>query len=128
MAKIQYYERVYTGHGEIVECFYEVPKQNGIWLAKNIGDKLPFGSDNPLYIAVFDSYIGVGYYTWSALLSLRQSPKKLLKCDNNLYYGIAEQSSSINPYIKLWISFNTRFIFYNTYNNHKTNAIQPIDR
>lgn len=104
---INYYERVYAGHGEICECFYEAPKINGIHLAKNIGDRLPHEEDKPPYIAVFNSYVGVGCCQNSALTSLQNSPIKLFHADYKTYYAAAEQSPITNQFIKFWIKINT---------------------
>lgn len=109
MEKIQYYERIYTGHGEMCECFYEVSKTNGVHIARNIGDKLPCGNNEPIYIAVCGNYFGIGAYPWNALLALKTNPKQLIHADSQLWLGAAEQPEIKSRFIKLWIKINTRW-------------------
>ncbi|BDA76102.1 hypothetical protein CAL7716_102680 (plasmid) [Calothrix sp. PCC 7716] len=103
---IKYFERVYTGHGEVYECFYEMPKTNGIHIAEDIGDKLP-NSERLIYLAVFGNYYGVGSCRRSALMTLRNCPKKFISIDSKTWFGAAEQTEMESELIKIWIKART---------------------
>ncbi|OKH47627.1 hypothetical protein NIES2101_23170 [Calothrix sp. HK-06] len=89
------------------ECFYEIPKTNGVHIAHNIGDKLPYENNEPIYIAVFGNYFGVGICPLNALLALNTNPRKLIRANSQSWFGAAEQPEIKNKLMKFWITINT---------------------